>query len=240
VTRRLRRLRHRWPQVLVASLLAAWAVALVLATARLSAWQHDVTQVLLQMRADDLLRSSVRARDQVQPAWYRQRALDLLGTVERLRDNTGWMAVMPGSWRVFDDLEARTAERIDATFGEWVVETLRRDLEARAAAWAGAQLDASTGQIVPAPATCSLTRFQAQFPPAAAQALGERLRWAICSQPLSGAMGATGVIQRPGAAGRPAVPVRPQAPAPNARWDGEAARATPASSGHSRAGATHP
>ncbi len=187
--------------------------------------------------------------------------------VERLRDNTGWMAVMPGSWRVFDDLEARTTERIDATFGEWVVETLRRELEDQLA---GLQPASLFDSAEPAAFGDSIARLRAAagllarqetllarasqdwqnaeeggpLDPAIEQLLRRvhdiRLLGPEAAARQRAQAQASLVIQRPGAAGRPAVPVRPQAPAPNARWDGEAARATPASSGHSRAGATRP
>ncbi len=146
------RRRHwqRGPRLIAGALLVAWAIGLAWATVQLSTWREDVTQVLLQLRADDLLRSSVRDRDQVHPDWHRRRAVELLAAVERLQGNTGWKAFMPGAWRVFDDLEPRAAERIDAAFAQRVVETLRRELESRAADLSGARVHPASGEIIPA------------------------------------------------------------------------------------------
>lgn len=121
----------------IIAMLAAWAVGLGVATVKLQAWQQELSRVLIQLRADDLLRASVKQRDQVHPQWYRQRALALLSAVERLREDTSWSVVMPGSWYLFDDLEERAAERIDSAFSRVVVETIRRELEIRTAAVSG-------------------------------------------------------------------------------------------------------
>ncbi|MBL0420948.1 hypothetical protein JI739_11375 [Ramlibacter sp. AW1] len=124
-------------RLLVMGVLAAWAVGLAFATLRLQPWQQELTQVLNQLRADELLRSSFTQRDQVHPDWYRQRAMALLSAVERLRDDTSWSLVMPGSWHAFDDLEERAAARIDRAFSQIVVETIRRELDARVASLSG-------------------------------------------------------------------------------------------------------
>ncbi|MEJ7929190.1 hypothetical protein WG922_04315 [Ramlibacter sp. AN1015] len=134
-------------QHVLAVLLAAWALGLAIAAIRLQPWQQEVSRVLIQLRADDLLRSSVRQWDQVHPEWYRKRALALLSAVERLRHDTAWSLVMPGSWRLFDDLEERAAERIDSAFASVVVETIRRELDSRAALLAGLPQHPATGEI---------------------------------------------------------------------------------------------
>ena len=135
------------PQHLVGALLLAWAVGLVVASVRLQSWQREVSSVMIQLRADDLLRSSVRERDQIQPEWYQRRALVLLSAVERLRENTSWTLVMPGSWRIFDDLQERTAARIDAAFSQIVVETIRRELDTRGARLSGLPQRAPGGEV---------------------------------------------------------------------------------------------
>lgn len=139
--------RPRLHHVLTA-LLVAWAIGLLVATVRLSTWQREMTQVLNQLRADELLRSSIGQRDQVHPEWYRRRALALLSAVEHLRDGTSWMLVMPGSWWWFDDLQQRATERIGGAFNDIVVETIRRELDHRAARLAGIGQDPGTGELL--------------------------------------------------------------------------------------------
>lgn len=121
-----------WARLLAGSVLAAWALGLAIATAQLHAWQLALTPVLVQMRADALVRESAgRAGETVQPEWYRRRALALLAAVEHLHDDQWWTLVMPGSWEAFDDLEERATQRVGQAFGLVVVETIRHELEAR-------------------------------------------------------------------------------------------------------------
>lgn len=157
------------PQHLVGALLLAWAVGLVVASVRLQSWQREVTSVMIQLRADDLLRSSVRERDQIQPEWYQRRALALLSAVERLRENTSWTLVMPGSWRIFDDLQDRAAAKIDAAFSRIVVETIRRELDTRAARLSGLPQRAPGGEVETASA-CPAPAATQTSAPANAQA----------------------------------------------------------------------
>lgn len=135
--RRRLRLVPRLEHLLIAAL-AAWAVGLGVAAVRLHQWQQEVSHVLVQLRADDLLRASVvPGRDAIDPEWYRRRALALLSAVERMRDDTAWTLVMPGSWQRFDDLEERATAHIARAFGVVVVETVRRELDARASQLTG-------------------------------------------------------------------------------------------------------
>jgi type VI secretion system protein ImpL len=55
---------------------------------------------------------------------------------------------MPGSWDVFDNLDVRVAERIEREFGEIAINTLRRELYARAADMTGVAQDASTAELI--------------------------------------------------------------------------------------------
>lgn len=145
--RRRLRLLPRLEHVLIA-VLAAWAVGLGVAALRLHQWQQEVSHVLVQLRADDLLRASVvQDRDAIDPEWYRRRALALLSAVERMRDNTTWTLVMPGSWRRFDDLEERATAHIARAFGVVVVETVRRELETRASQLTGTPLRPGTAEL---------------------------------------------------------------------------------------------
>ena len=141
---RRRRAHRRWAW----GLLAAWAVGLVVATVKLHAWQDALSQVLVQVQANALLRArSPGGEDAVQPGWYRQQALALLAAVERVHDDTVWSLVMPGSWRVFDDLEERVRDHIARAFSVTVVETLRRELEARGAALTGLSIESRTAAL---------------------------------------------------------------------------------------------
>lgn len=118
--------------------LAAWALGLAVATVQLQQWEQALAPVLLQMRADTLVRQGAdRAGDTVLPEWYRRRALALLDAVEHLHYDQWWTLVMPGSWEVFDDLEERATRRVGEAFSQVVVETIRRELEARSARLTG-------------------------------------------------------------------------------------------------------
>ena len=134
-------------EFLLAALLLAWAIGLGVAAVRLNQWQQEVSHVLVQLRADDLLRASVvPGRDTIEPEWYRRRALALLAAVERMRDDTLWTLVMPGSWRRFDDLEERATAHIARAFGVVVVETVQRELDLRASQITGVPLQAGIGR----------------------------------------------------------------------------------------------
>jgi len=148
VIRRFRRqqgVRH----VVVAGLLGAWALGLGVATVQLTGWQRELHGVLLKARADALVQASAAGTDAVQPQWQRRRALALLEAVERLHDDPWWMLVMPGSWRVFDDLEERATARVAAAFSEVVVVTIRRELDARSAELAGTSATGGTAACQP-------------------------------------------------------------------------------------------
>lgn len=163
------------PQGVVAALLGAWALGLVVATVQLAGWQRALTEVLVQMRADGLVRASAAGSDAVHPEWHRRRALALLDAVEHLHDDQWWTLVMPGSWRVFDDVEERATERVATAFSHVVVVTLRRELEGRSARLAGTSTQgaqeaqgACQAPWVPAAAPGAATLVIAQMPEYAA------------------------------------------------------------------------
>lgn len=129
-------------------LLATWALGLAITTLKLRAWQETVSGVLMQIQADALLRTHApRAGASVQPAWYRQRALALLATVEQLHQDTPWSWVMPGSWRLFDDLEERVIQHVSRAFSRMVVETVRHELDTRGAQLTGLALEPKTAAL---------------------------------------------------------------------------------------------
>lgn len=160
--------RRRLPslQLLVACVLAAWAVGLVLATVQLGGWQRALTEVLVQMRADALVRGSATGGAAVHPEWQRRRALALLEAVEHLHEDAWWTLVMPGSWRVFDDVEERATERVASAFSQVVVVTMRRELEARSNRLTGAPASGPPSACQPpwvpdtaAPSTLAITQM---------------------------------------------------------------------------------
>lgn len=117
--------------------LLAWALALAIAAWQLGNWRQELTRTLVQLNADAHFRARAQHRDAVDPEWYRRKALTLLATAERLRRDTSWTVAVPGSWQAFDDLEERVQARVAREFGEIVVETIRRELVARASALTG-------------------------------------------------------------------------------------------------------
>jgi type VI secretion system protein ImpL len=118
-------------------LLLAWAIGLAIAAWHLDHWRQDLTRTLVQLNADASFRARAQHRDAVDPEWYRRKALNLLATAERMKRDTSWTLVVPGSWNLFDDLEEQVQDRIAREFGEIVVETIRRELVARTSALTG-------------------------------------------------------------------------------------------------------
>ncbi|KQT14374.1 hypothetical protein [Ramlibacter sp. Leaf400] len=136
---RLRGVRIDVRQVAIA-LLAVWFVGLVGAAVQLELWQAQLTRTLLQLEADKEFRARVSQRDQIDPQWYRRKALGLLAALEKVRRDTWWTLSIPGSWNYFDDLEERLAERMEREFADIVLDTLRRELLVRASRLTGAPL----------------------------------------------------------------------------------------------------
>jgi type VI secretion system protein ImpL len=128
-------------------LLASWGCGLLIVAVQLGAWRQELSGVLLQLNADARFLALVPAREAVEPEWYRRKALALLAATERLRDDATWTLFVPGSWRVFDDLEERVHGRVEQEFGEIVAETIRRELVARAGQLTGAPLGRGAAAI---------------------------------------------------------------------------------------------
>jgi type VI secretion system protein ImpL len=119
------------------ALLVLWAIGLAVAAVQLGSWRQELTRTLMQLNADAQFRARVQRREAVDPEWYRRKALSLLSATERMRQDTAWKLFVPGSWQVFDSLEEQLRERIAREFGEIVVETIRRELYARASQLTG-------------------------------------------------------------------------------------------------------
>jgi type VI secretion system protein ImpL len=120
--------------------LGAWAIGVAVAAYQLDDWRQELTRTLMQVNADAQFRARVRHRESVDPEWYRRKALALLSATERVQQNATWTAFIPGSWRTFDNLEEQLQARLGQEFNEIVVETVRRELYARASQLTGVPL----------------------------------------------------------------------------------------------------
>jgi type VI secretion system protein ImpL len=100
----------------------------------------DLSRTLLQLNADARFRARAPSREAVDPEWYRRKALALLASTERIQHDAAWTAFLPGSWMVFDNLEEQVQVRLEREFSDIVVETLRREIYARASQVTGVPL----------------------------------------------------------------------------------------------------
>ena len=114
-------------------LLAVWAVGIGVAAYQLGSWREEMSRTLLQLNADAQFRARAHSRDAVDPEWYRRKAFALLAATQRLQRNGTWTIFVPGSWHAFDPLQQDVQARIEREFDDIVVETVRRELYARAA-----------------------------------------------------------------------------------------------------------
>ncbi|KAF1045344.1 type VI secretion system protein [Xylophilus sp.] len=143
----------RWGGVLF---LGGWAIGLGVATWQLHVHNQTLVAALAELQNDALYRNRAVQRGEAIPAaWYRNKALALLAMNERLRTEGTHSVFMPGSWRVFDDLNERVIERIEREFGDIAVTTLRRELLARVAQQSGVEQDVVGGGLI-AGAACTL------------------------------------------------------------------------------------
>ena len=145
--------RRRWWQValraLAAVVLGAWMAGLVMAAVQLDAWSSELTHTLLRLRADAVFRMRMaEGREPIPREWYRSKALALLAASEKLRDDTTWTLLVPGSWQPFDDLRQRVAARIERAFSDIAVETVRRELYFRASELTGVPQDPQTAELL--------------------------------------------------------------------------------------------
>jgi type VI secretion system protein ImpL len=136
----------RWGAVL---LLGGWGVGLTVATVQLSKRNPELAKALTQIETDAGYRARASERGEpISSDWYRAKTLSLLAAIEKLGTDKAWTFFMPGSWNVFDNLDERVAERIEREFGEIAINTLRRELYARAADMTGVAQDSSTGELI--------------------------------------------------------------------------------------------
>jgi type VI secretion system protein ImpL len=143
---------NRWGRVLrwIAALaLGGWMAALAVAAVKLDAWNDDLVDTLMQIRADAALRERMRQQGEPIPReWYRSKALALLAAAERLQEDTMWTLAIPGSWRPFDNLKERVGLRLERAFSEIAVETMRREVHFRAGELTGVPLDRGTAELM--------------------------------------------------------------------------------------------
>ena len=136
----------RWGAI---GLLGGWTLGLAVATWQLNQHRTTLVSALAQLQQDAQYRMRAQQRGEPLPAaWYRTKALSLLAMNERLRTDGTYSIFMPGSWRVFDDLNERVIERIDREFGDIAVTTLRRELLGRVSQLSGVEQDESTGNFI--------------------------------------------------------------------------------------------
>lgn len=139
-----------WPGVAASAcwfLLAVWALGVLVAAWQLGAWRQELSRTLVQLNADAQFRARVHSREGVDPEWYRRKALSLLSATERLQRDALWTLFIPGSWAGVDDLEEQVQARLAREFNDIVVETMRRELHARAARLTGVPLMRGRGEL---------------------------------------------------------------------------------------------
>ena len=194
------------------ALLAAWAAGLAAAAVQLAAWDREVVQLLLQIRADRAFRVRMAERREAIPReWYRSKALALLAAGGKLQEDGRWTLFMPGAWPRFDDLRQRLARRVEREFSEIAVDTIRRELDYQAGQIAGVPRHVVTGELlvaagcadpVPAPSF-----FQPGIPAGDAPELRSVLAHLDAIEQLDRAVQALAQLQSPGA-GDGAEPLR--------------------------------
>jgi type VI secretion system protein ImpL len=142
--------RSRWLYRIAAVALGGWMAALGVAAVQLDAWNDDLVNTLLQIRADATFRDRMaQQREAIPREWYRSKALALLAAAEKLQDDTMWTFFIPGSWRLFDNLKERVGLRIERAFSEIAVEAMRREVHFIASQVTGVTLDAATAELLP-------------------------------------------------------------------------------------------
>lgn len=138
---------RNWPLLAAWALLAAWGIGILVAAVQLDGWRQELTRTLVQLNADARFRAHAHDREAVDPEWYRRKALALLSATERLQRNGAWSVFIPGSWGHFDTLEEQLQLRLEREFSDIVVETVRRELYARASRLTGVPLMRGSGEL---------------------------------------------------------------------------------------------
>jgi type VI secretion system protein ImpL len=138
---------RNWPLLAACVLLAAWGIGILVAAVQLDGWRQELTRTLVQLNADARFRAHAHDREAVDPEWYRRKALALLSASDRLQQDTAWSFFIPGSWGGLDDLEEHLQARLEREFSDIVVETVRRELYARASRLTGVPLVRGSGEL---------------------------------------------------------------------------------------------
>ncbi|HEY2022384.1 type VI secretion system protein [Paraburkholderia sp.] len=136
----------RWGGI---ALLGGWGIGLVVATVQLNHRNGELVAALGSLHRNAQDRAAAAQQGQDLPAdWYRRNALSLIAMNQHLKTASGWAVLMPGSWDVFDDLNAHVNERFEREFGEIAVAALTREMVARVSQLSGESRDPSTGQLI--------------------------------------------------------------------------------------------
>lgn len=136
----------RWGSI---ALLGGWGIGLVVATVQLSHRNGELVAALGSLRRDAGERAAAAQQGQDLPGdWYRRKALALIVLNQHLKTDSTWTVLMPGSWSIVDDLNARVKERFEREFGEIAVAALEREMYARVSQLTGVGRDPSTGQMI--------------------------------------------------------------------------------------------
>lgn len=138
---------RNWPLMAACALLAAWGIGILVAAVQLDGWRQELTRTLVQLNADARFRARAHDRESVDPEWYRRKALALLSASDRLQQDAAWSLFIPGSWGRFDALEEQLQARLESEFSDIVVETVRRELYARASRLTGVPLVRGSGEL---------------------------------------------------------------------------------------------
>lgn len=136
----------RWTAIIF---LGGWGVGLGFATWQLHQHNKALVTALSQLQSDAQYRTrAAQSGSAIPSAWYRNKALSLLAMNERLRTEGTHSIFMPGSWRLFDDLNEKVIERIEREFVDIAVNTLRREMLGRVSQLSGVEQEDSTGNFI--------------------------------------------------------------------------------------------
>lgn len=136
-------------QISALIVLGGWTAGLIVGTLQLEHRSARLSATLKQIETDARYRTQkLRDGETIAPDWYKARTLTLLGVIEELGSQKMFSVFMPGSWPMWDNLDARVSERVEREFGEIAIGTLRRELYARASELTGVPQDESTSELI--------------------------------------------------------------------------------------------
>ncbi len=137
----------RWTAITVP---VVWSVGLLVYTVRLSHLSPGIVAAI-----HELDRHGRAVGEPIDAARDRARVLGTLGLMEHIQGGLFGSVFMPGSWEVFDDLQARLHARLERGFTENAVEPLRLGAYSRISELTGVPVDPATGTLITG-STCTL------------------------------------------------------------------------------------